>query len=53
MSISELIAALERRILYLGSLRTSASEIGDIKQVDVIDAEIAETKITLNKLRSD
>jgi hypothetical protein len=53
MSISELIAALERRISYLGSLRTSASAIGDIKQVDAIDAEIAEVQTTLNKLRAD
>jgi hypothetical protein len=50
MSISELTAMLRRRLAYLGQLRTSAATLGDILQVDRIDAELAETQASLNKL---
>jgi hypothetical protein len=52
MTIPDLIAMLRRRLAYLGQLRTSAEAIGDVGQVDRIDAELAETQATLNQLGS-
>jgi hypothetical protein len=52
MSVSDLIALLKRRLVYLGQLRTSAVAIGDLAQVDRIDTEVAETQSTLNRLES-
>jgi hypothetical protein len=52
MSVSDLIALLKRRLVYLGNLRTSAVAIGDLEQVDRIDTESAETQSTLNQLES-
>lgn len=52
MTIPDLIAMLRRRLAYLGQLRTSADAIGDVSQVDRIDAELAETQATLNQLGS-
>jgi hypothetical protein len=52
MSVSDLIALLKRRLVYLGHLRTSAVAIGDLAQVDRIDTEVAETQSTLNRLES-
>jgi hypothetical protein len=52
MTIPDIIAMLRRRLAYLGQLRTSAAAIGDVDQVDRIDAELAETQATLNQLGS-
>ena len=52
MTIPDLIAMLKRRLAYLGQLRTSAAAIGDVDQVDRLDAELAETQATLNQLGS-
>lgn len=52
MTIPELIAACERRIVWLQQLRASYNSLGDIKQVERTDSEIAETQDTLNKLRT-
>ena len=52
MTIPELIQASERRIVYLQGLRASASALGDLQQVNSLDAQIAETQDTLNKLRT-
>lgn len=52
MSVSELIHMMNRRIAYLSQLRSSAVDLGDIDQVGRIDAEIASTQETLNKLLS-
>ena len=43
---------LERRILDLGQLRNSAVAIGDVAQIDKMDADLAETQATLNQLKS-
>lgn len=50
MNTPDLTAMLRRRLAYLSQLRTSAVAIGDIAQVARIDAELAETQDTLNKL---
>lgn len=52
MTIPELIAMCERRIVNLQSQRSSAVLLGDINQVERIDADIAETQATLNSLRT-
>lgn len=50
MSVPELIDMMNRRLAYLSQLRASAVALGDVAQVDKIDAEIASTQETLNKL---
>jgi hypothetical protein len=52
MTIAELIKACERRLSNLHSVRGSALALGDMVQVDRIDAQIEETQDTLNKLRT-
>lgn len=52
MTISELIAMCERRVVYLESVKGSALALGDIAQVDAIEAEIAQTQATLNILKA-
>lgn len=52
MKISDLITILERRLVYLGSLRSSAVALGDLAQIERIDADAAETQETLNQLKA-
>lgn len=52
MTILELIQMCERRITHLQSVRASASAVGDVTQVDRLDADINETQNTLAQLRS-
>lgn len=52
MTIQQLIQMLERRIVYLQSVRTSATTIGDMHQVERVEADINETQSTLNQLRT-
>jgi hypothetical protein len=50
MSIAELIEQARTRLVYLISLRGSAAALGDTAQVENVEANIAETQTTLNKL---
>lgn len=50
MKVSDLITLLERRLVYLGTLRSSAAALGDIAQIERLDADMAETQETLNQL---
>ena len=50
MSVQELIDILRRRLVYLGQLRSSAVQLGDVQQTEQIDAELAATQATLNTL---
>jgi hypothetical protein len=52
MTISQLIEMCERRIAYLNGVRGSAAAIGDIQQLEQIDAQLAETQQTLNHLQT-
>ena len=52
MTISELISMCERRLMHLQSVRGSAIALGDIQQADRIDADLAETQMTLNQLQT-
>lgn len=50
MTINDLINMCRTRLIYLSQLRTSAVDLGDIKQVERTDADIASTQETLNQL---
>ncbi len=50
MSIQELLELCERRLVYLGHLRSSAASLGDIAQIEMIDSQIATTTETKNLL---
>jgi hypothetical protein len=50
MKIQDLISMCQARISYLSQVRASAVHLGDISQVDRVDAEIASTQDTLNRL---
>jgi hypothetical protein len=52
MNITDLISIVQRRLVYLSQLRTSAENIGDLNQVSVIDTEMSEAQDTLNKLKT-
>lgn len=52
MTLKFLIDMCEKRLNHLTVQRASASEIGDISQIERIDAEITTTQITLNQLNS-
>lgn len=52
MTIAELIALCERRLVYLSTLRSSYSALGDVQQVERTDEELAQTTATLNALRT-
>lgn len=51
MTIAELIALLESQIATLNGSRTTAERLGDIEQVLLIDAKVAETTATLAALK--
>lgn len=50
MTLDDLIAMCRARLVNLSQLRNSAVVLGDIEQVQKIDAEADETKTTLNRL---
>ena len=52
MNINDLILIVQRRLVHLSQLRTSAENIGDLNQVSVIDSEMAQAQDTLNKLKT-
>ncbi len=43
---------LRRRLNHLSQLRTSADAIGDLAQVERIDAEVSEIQMAINKLQA-
>jgi hypothetical protein len=52
MSINDLIIMCERQLTRLSQLRASAEALGDLQQVAAIDTQDAETRATLNLLRT-
>jgi len=52
MTIKSLIEMAERRLAYLGALRSSAERLGDSERVSTLDVDIAETQSTLALLRA-
>jgi hypothetical protein len=51
MSIQEIIAILENKLISLEKLKTTAQEVGDLAEVIRLQAEIEETTISLYKLK--
>jgi hypothetical protein len=52
MTLDQLTKVLENKIAALNNLRLHAEKTGDAAEMVRLDAEIAETQITLDKLRS-
>ena len=52
MTITQLIEMLQRRLCYLGQLRSGAESLGDIARVGAVEADISETQVTLDALKS-
>jgi hypothetical protein len=52
MSLAELIQLVQAKLAALNSARASAAAVGDINQVVLLDAQIAETQLTLDQLKT-
>lgn len=52
MSIQDLIILVERKIVNLTTLYTSAENIGDIERMLVLQEEINSSGLTLEKLKT-
>lgn len=52
MSLAELIQLVQNKLSALNSARASAASVGDINQVILLDAQIAETQLTLDQLKT-
>ena len=52
MSIADLIQLVSYKLSALNSARASAAAIGDLNQVVTLDAQINETQLTLDQLRT-
>jgi hypothetical protein len=52
MTIEQLIAHAQAALVNISQLRNSAERLGDVQQIARLDAEAAQTQITLNKLLS-
>jgi hypothetical protein len=52
MTLAELIQLVSYKLSALNSARASAVAVGDLNQVVNIDAQISQTQITLDQLRS-
>jgi hypothetical protein len=52
MTLAEVIQLVSYKLSALNSARASAVAVGDLNQVVNIDAQISQTQITLDQLRS-
>lgn len=52
MTIDQLITLAANRLAALNTARATAVALGNIAAIDGLDADIAETQITLNALRA-
>jgi hypothetical protein len=52
MTLEQLITMLKSRIEFLGRLRETAAQQGDVTRVNELDAEKSETENTLTKLQT-
>jgi hypothetical protein len=52
MSLAELIQLVENKLAALNSARASAAAVGDVNQVILLDAQIVETQLTLDQLKT-
>jgi hypothetical protein len=52
MSLAELIKLVQNKLSALNSARASAAAVGDLSQVVALDAQISETQLTLDQLKT-
>ena len=52
MTVQELITLVENRMRHLESMRKAAWDTGDAQGVSFADAQISQTQLTLDQLRS-
>jgi hypothetical protein len=52
MSIADIIKMIESRLATLNGLRGTAVSLGDLSQLNYIDAEIQQTTLTLDQLKT-
>ena len=52
MTIHELISLAASRLATLNGARATAMTLGDISRLDALDADIAETQATIDKLNT-
>ncbi len=52
MTLADLIQLVSYKLAALNSARASAVAVGDLNQVVSLDAQISQTQITLDQLRS-
>lgn len=50
MKIADVISMARSRLVYLASMRETAVRLGDLVQIEQLDAEIADTQHTLATL---
>jgi hypothetical protein len=52
MSVEDLIRLMEARLAGLNGARASAAAVGDLAEVNRLDADVAQTQSTLDQLRT-
>ena len=52
MNISQLLTLASNRLAALNTARATAVAVGDISRLDTLDADIAETQATIDKLNT-
>lgn len=52
MSIEDLIRLMSARLAALNAARASAASVGDLAEVTRLDADVVQTQITLDQLRT-
>jgi hypothetical protein len=52
MSIVELITLVSNRLATLNGAHATATVLGDVRQLERLEAEITETQVTLDALRT-
>lgn len=52
MQIAEIVQIIENRLATLSNGRAQSVAVGDLAAVIVLDAQIEETKLTLEQLRA-
>ena len=52
MTLAELIQLVSYKLAALNSARSSAVSVGDLTQVVALDAQIAQTQLTLDQLKT-
>lgn len=52
MNIAFILKVMQNRLMSLNNIRSSAVNAGDLERIVQLDAEIAETEITIDDLKN-